>query len=107
MNKKERQAALFSVLSSKVKNNEIVVVDDIKLKAIKTKDMANVFAALPFEKSCLFALSERNEVLEKSSANLSQVKTIQTSYLNVADLLKFKTLVLLKTGVETLNTQAQ
>jgi len=99
MNKKERQKALFSVLSSKVSNNELVILDDIKLKEMKTKLMADVFAKVPYEKNVLLALAERNEVIEKSSANLPYVKTIQVSYLNVADLLKYKTLVLLKASL--------
>lgn len=107
MNKKERQAALYSVLSAKVKNNQILVVDDIKLKAIRTQDMATVFTALPYEKNCLLALAERNEILEKSSANLPFVKTIHTGYLNVADLLKYKTLVLLKNSLESLNASSK
>jgi large subunit ribosomal protein L4 len=107
MNRKERQLALYSLISSKVRNNELLVVDDIQLKAIKTQEMAAVFAKLPYEKNCLFALAERNDILEKSSANLPNVKTIQTAYLNVADLLKYKTLVLLKNGVEKMNTLAQ
>jgi large subunit ribosomal protein L4 len=107
MNKKERHLALYSIISSKLRNNEILVIDTIQLKAIRTQDMAAVFAKLPYEKNCLFALSERNDMIEKSSANLPYVKSIQVSYLNVADLLKYKTLVLLRSGVEALNTLAQ
>ncbi len=107
MNKKERQRALFSVLSAKVKNKELLILDDIKLKAIKTKDMADVFASLPYEKTALLALPEKNEILEKSAANLPKIKTIQVSYLNIADLLKFKTLVLLKSSLEKVNAFAK
>ncbi len=107
MNKKERQKALFSLLSSKVANKEIVVVDDIKLKEIKTKTLADIFTKIPFEKSALLALSERNQVIEKSANNLPNVKTIQTGYLNIADLLKFKTLVLLKSSLEQVNALAK
>lgn len=107
MNKKERQKALFSVLTSKVKNKELIIVDDIKLKEIKTKAMVEVFAALPYEKNALLALAERNEIVEKSASNLPYVKTIQVGYLNIADLLKFKTLVLLKSSVEQVNALAK
>ena len=107
MNRKERQKALFSVLSSKVKNKELIIVDDIKLKEIKTKAMDEVFAAIPYEKNVLLALAEKNEVIEKSASNLPYVKTITSGYLNVADLLKFKTLVLLKSSLEQVNALAK
>lgn len=107
MNRKERQKALFSVLSSKVKNKEFLVVDDIQLKAIQTKAMSEVISALPYEKNILLALPERNEILEKSASNLPYVKTIHTGYLNIADLLKFKTLVMLKSSVEQVNALAK
>jgi len=107
MNRKERQKALFCVLSAKVKNKELIVVDDIKLKEMKTKAMAEVFAALPYEKNALLATAGKNEMIEKSASNLPYVKTVQASYLNIADLLKFKTLVLLKSSVEQVNALAK
>lgn len=107
MNRKERQKALFSALSSKVKNKELLVVDDIKLKEIKTKAMADVFAKLPYEKNALLAVADKNEMIERSAANLPYVKTIKAGYLNVADLLKFKTLVLLKSSLEQVNGLAK
>ena len=103
MNKKERQIALFSLLSSKVKNKELIILDDIKLKEIKTKAMGDIFANLPYEKNALLAISEKNEIIEKSASNLPYVKTIHAGYLNVSDLLKFKTLVLLKSSLEQVN----
>jgi len=107
MNRKERQKALFCVLSSKVKNKELIVVDDIKLKEIKTKAMAEVFTALPYEKNALLATAGKNEMVEKSASNLPYVKVIQANYLNIADLLKYKTLVLLKSSLEQVNTLAK
>ncbi|HAO14729.1 MAG TPA: 50S ribosomal protein L4 [Tenacibaculum sp.] len=47
MNKKERRKALFCVLSSKLKNKDLVIIDDIKLKEIKTKQMVEIFSKLP------------------------------------------------------------
>ncbi|MDD3302960.1 MAG: 50S ribosomal protein L4 [Candidatus Gracilibacteria bacterium] len=103
MNKKERRKALFCALSSKVINNEILIVDDIKLDAIKTKTMVSIFSKLPYEKNVLLVSPVKNEVLYKSSANLPYVKTILADYLNIADLLKYKTLVLLKESLEKIN----
>ncbi len=104
MNRKERRKALFCVLSSKLKNKELVVLDDIKLKEIKTKAMIDVFNNIKYEKNVLLTLSEKNEMIEKSANNIAFAKTVLVSYLNVKDLLKYKTLVLMKNSLEGLNT---
>ncbi len=106
MNKKERRLALFSLLSSKIKNNQIVIVDDVKLKEIKTKLMDKVFKSLPIEKTVLFAINKEREDLHKATRNLNYVKDIQVDYLNVKDLLKYNTLVLLKDSLENINSRA-
>lgn len=103
MNKKERRKALFCVLSNKLANKELVILDKIEFKEIKTKNMVEVFNNVPYEKNVLLTLPERNEVVEKSASNLPYVKTIQASYLNVKDLLKFKTLVLLKDSLANID----
>jgi len=103
MNKKERRKALFSVLSSKFKNNQLLIVDDIKLKEIKTKLAESVFSAFPYEKKILLAMPEKNEVLQKASSNLQYVKTILVDYLNISDLLKYDTLILLKKSLDNLD----
>ncbi len=105
MNKKERRLALFSLLSAKVKENKIVVVDDIKLPEIKTKIMDGIFKKLPIEKTVLFALNKDREDLQKASNNLKYVKNILVDYLNIKDLLKYDTLVLLKESLENLNSR--
>lgn len=103
MNKKERRKALFCVLSSKVKNKELIIVDKIDFKEIKTKNMVSVMKVLPFEKNALVAIPAKNEFLEKSSSNLPYVKTIMVDYLNIKDLLKYKTLILLKDSLVSLD----
>ncbi|MDD5769591.1 MAG: 50S ribosomal protein L4 [Candidatus Gracilibacteria bacterium] len=104
MNKKERRLALCSILSSKVKSNNVLVLDTLSFSEIKTKNMVNVLNAIPYTKNVLLALASRNEVIEKSARNLPKIKTLTTDYLNIHDLLKYTTLVLLKDGVEKLNT---
>ncbi len=96
MNRKERRKALFYVLSSKLQDNKLVIVDDIKFDNIATKNMEAVMKNLSYEKNVLLVIPSKNEIIEKSSSNLPFVKTILTSYLNIADLLKFNTLVILK-----------
>ena len=104
MNKKERRLALFSILTTKLRDNQLLILDKIEFAEIKTKNMVAVMNALPYEKNVLIALANKNEVVEKSSANLPNLKTVLVNYLNIADLLKFKTLVLLKDSLDTLNT---
>ena len=103
MNKKERRKALFCVLSSKLKNKDLIIVDNIKLKEIKTKEMVNIFSKLPTWNTSLLAISEKDYILQKSVSNIPYAKTILINYLNVKDLLKYKTIILLKWTLENLN----
>ncbi len=104
MNKKERRLAINVLLSDKVRNNKIIVLDKLSLKEIKTSEMVKVFKSLPEHNKILLALKEKDEVIMKSANNLPNVKNLLLSYLNVKDLLKYDTLVLLKDSVEELNT---
>lgn len=104
MNKKERRLALCSILSSKVKSNNVLVLDTLNFSEAKTKNMVSVLNTIPYTKNVLLALASKNEVIEKSARNIPNVKTLTTDYLNIQDLLKYTTLVLLKDGVERLNT---
>lgn len=106
MNRKERRKALFSVLSAKVKNNQLIIVNELKLKEIKTKLMADIFAKLPVQGSSLLAIAGNDKTVVKSSANLKNVKTIDVGFLNIHDLLKFKTLVLPQDALEKVNALA-
>ncbi len=102
MNKKERRLALFSVLTSKLSNNNLVVVDGISFEKPNTKEADKFYKALPYEKNILFGLANKNEAIERSSSNLPYVKTILVNYLNIKDLLKYNTLVLEKSALENL-----
>lgn len=104
MNRKERRKALFCVLSSKLQNKQLVIVDKIDFKEAKTKNMVEVFNKLPYEKNALIAIPTKNDVIEKTSANVPYLKTILVNYLNVKDLLKYNTLVLLKDSLVNLET---
>lgn len=104
MNKKERRLALCSILSSKVKSNNVLVLDTLNFKEAKTKNMVSVLNAIPYTKNVLLALAQKNEIVEKSTRNIPQVKALTVDYLNIHDLLKYTTLVLLKDSVEKLNT---
>ncbi len=104
MNKKERRLALFSLLSQKVKENKVLVLDSIEFKEVKTKNMVQVLNNLPYEKSVLLAIASKNEGIERTSSNIANVKTLLVDYLNMADLLKYNTLVLLKDSLEKVNS---
>jgi large subunit ribosomal protein L4 len=103
MNKKERRKALFTVLSSKLASNDLIVVDKLNFDEIKTKNMVEVFNCIPYKEKALLAIPEKNEIIEKSTSNLSYVKSTLVDYLNVKDLLKYKTLVLLKESLVKLD----
>ena len=107
MNKKERRKALFCVLSQKLREKQIIVVDEIKLKEMKTKLMMEVFAKLPVEKTILLAIVGKEKTLVKSAANITGVKSIDIAYLNIKDLLKFKSLVIVQEGLAKLDMLAK
>ncbi len=94
VNKKERRLAIRSVLSSKVLEKELVVVDKIDFKEIKTKNMVNALNKLKVEGKTLIVLLEKNENVQKSARNIEGVKTSLVNTINVYDLLKYKNLVL-------------
>ena len=94
VNKKERRLALKSVLSSKVMENQLVVVDSLPLKEIKTKSMVSALNNLKVEGKTLIVLQEKNENVQKSARNIENVKTSLVNTMNIYDLLKYNKLVL-------------
>ncbi len=102
VNKKERQLAIKSMLSSKVLENELTVVENLPLKEIKTKEMARVLNNLKLEGKTVILLPEKNEVVQKSARNIEGVKTLQVGTINVYDLLKHKNLVVTEDTVKKL-----
>ena len=94
VNKKEKRLAIRSILSSKVLENELVVVDALSLNEIKTKEMVKVLANLKVEGKSLIVLPEKNENVQKSARNIEGVKTSLVNTINVYDLLKYKNLVI-------------
>ena len=92
--KKMRRLALRSVLSSKVADNEMIVLDVIQLEQPKTKEMAGILSALGVESTALIATTEPNEKLLKSARNIPGIATISANQLNVADIMSHKNLVM-------------
>ena len=102
VNKKERALAIKSVLSAKVLENELVVVDNMPLKEIKTKEMVKALNNLKVEGKALIMLPTKNENIQKSARNIEGVKTTLVETINVYDLLKYNKLVVTEDTVKKL-----
>ena len=102
VNKKERALAIRSVLSAKVLENELVVVDNMPLKEIKTKEMVKALNNLKVEGKALIMLPTKNENIQKSARNIEGVKTTLVETINVYDLLKYNKLVVTEDTVKKL-----
>jgi len=100
LNKKEKRAALKSVLTNAVAENKLIVLDNFDLDEIKTKKVAEVLKNLNVEKALIVVDDNANVV--KSAANIPTVKTASTSTINVFDILKYNTVVITKSAVETI-----
>ncbi len=94
INKKEKRLAIKSILSSKVLEKELTVVDKLELKEIKTKTMAKALVDLKVEGKTLIVLPENNKNVLMSSRNIEGVKAITANNINVFDLLKYTNLIL-------------
>ena len=99
INKKEKQLAIRSALSAKFADKEIVVVDKLDLKEIKTAEMAKILNNLNAN-NALVVLSERNENVQKSVRNIPTAKFERTDSLNTYDLIKFNKIVLTEDSVK-------
>lgn len=100
MNKKARQLAIKSALSSKVAGGEFVCVDAITASEYKTKTMVNMLKAIGAEGKVLVVLSEKNDMVVRSLANIPGVKTAYANTINVYDILNCDNLVMAKGAVE-------
>ena len=101
MNKKEKRAALKSVLTAKVEENKFIVIDEIALSEIKTKSIANMLKGLDVSKA-LVVLEDGNVNAEISARNIADVKTAKTNTINVFDVLKYNTVVATKAAVQAI-----
>ena len=101
LNKKEKRLALKSALTSRVQENKLIVLDELKFDAIKTKNMKAVLDALNVKKA-LIVIGENDQNVVLSARNLADVKTALTNTINVFDILKYSTLVVTKAAVEAI-----
>ena len=101
VNKKEKRAAIKSVLTAKVNENKFIVLDELKLAEIKTKAIKAVLDNLKVEKA-LIVTKDVDTMVVKSANNLPKVKTAATQTINVYDILKYDTMVVTKEAVATI-----
>ena len=97
MPKKMRRAALRSALSVKASEGEIILMDEIKLDEVKTQTMAEVLKAVAGDSTILLVIPENSpdyDQVKRASANLTNVKTLLASYLNIRDLLGYEQVVM-------------
>lgn len=100
MPRKMRRLARDSALLSKLQSEQVKVVDVINLDQPKTKLMAEVYKALGIDRSCLIALAERNESIERAARNIDRTTLTTVEQLNAWDILRNQTLLLTRQGLE-------
>ena len=101
VNKREKQIALFSALTSKVQDAKFIVVDSLKLEAPKTAGFVKVMNNLKAE-SALVVTNERDNNLVLAARNIQDVKTIPTNGINVYDILKYDSIIITKDAVKAI-----
>ena len=101
LNKKEKRLALKSALTSRVLENKLIVVDELKFDEIKTKNLQNTMKNLKVEKA-LVVLNENDANVVLSARNIPAVKTALTNTINVFDILKYNTVIVTKDAVATI-----
>ena len=103
MNKKERRAALLSLLSSKAQGGNVFVLDTVPTDTLKTKDIAQ-FLSKSEQKSVVFAVTANDQSFFQAGRNIPTAKVISVNYLNPHDLLKFQNLIFTRESLESLPT---
>jgi large subunit ribosomal protein L4 len=98
VSKKVRKLALKMALTSKLQENELVVLDKFDLEKVKTKDFIEIVQALRLD-NALIVTDNKDEILELSSRNVPRIKVLRSEGLNVYDILKYKNLVLLEPAI--------
>lgn len=99
LNKKVRRLAMKSALSTKLKDNNLIVLDNIQMDEFKTKTIVNMLKALNVEGKALIVMPEVNEKVIKSASNIAGVKTALVNTLNVYDILNYDKFIVVKNAV--------
>ena len=99
INKKVKALAMKSALSCKVADNEMLVIDEIKLDAIKTKEIVKMLSALSAAKKTLIVVPEKDEIIYRSARNIEGVKVAPVNTICVYDILNADTMIIAKDAV--------
>ncbi len=102
MPRKQRRKALFCALSEKARDNEIIALEGYTSEKAQTKPFAEMLKKLPIERNVLVVIAEKDQVIQKSSSNLPNVKTILANYVNIQDLQRYKKVLFLKNAIDKL-----
>ncbi|MDY0291327.1 MAG: 50S ribosomal protein L4 [Desulfuromonadaceae bacterium] len=101
LNKKVKRSALCSALSARFQSNEMLVLSELKLDKISTKDFAQILSKLELE-NALVVIGSANPEVELSARNLHNIKVLRAEGINVYDVMKYRNLVLTEGAVEAL-----
>lgn len=102
MNVTAKRTAMFSALSTKLADNEVYVIDEIKVESGKTKEMVAFLEAMKLEKTVLIVMNNSDELVLRACGNLSKVMTLPVEQLNTYDIVKNAVVVIAKGAVEKL-----
>ncbi len=102
MPKKQRRKALFCALSEKARDNEIIALEGYTSEKAQTKPFAEMLKKLPIERNVLVVISEKDQIVQKSSSNLPNVKTILANYVNIQDLQRYRKVLFFKDAIDKL-----
>ena len=100
MNGKAKVVALLSALSQKIRDDEVIFVDQIKVAEAKTKEMAAFLKAFKLEKSVLLVMDNSDEAVLRASANIEAISTIAATQINTYDVVKNAKIVISKQAVQ-------
>ena len=98
--RKVRKLAMKSALTTKVNNDEIIVLDELNMRAPKTKEMVTILKNLNVDKKALIVTDGKNEEVYKSTRNIPGIKTASVNTLNVYDMLKYDKFIITKDAVQ-------
>lgn len=102
VNKEAKRTAFKSAISTKFKNDEVIVVDSLNLKEAKTKLMAQVLKNLKIEKSVVFVTKEKDELVMRAANNIASVEVTNATLVNVYDIVSNDKVVLTQDAVKYL-----
>ncbi len=100
INEKAKEVALFSALSQKVRDNEVIFIDEIKVKEPKTKEMAKFLKAFKLTKSVLVVMDNNDDAVLRACANIAEITTIPADQLNTYDVVRNSVIVISKKAKE-------